>query len=300
MKSLSIIKIKHSFQALSLSLGLVVGLISSVEAQDALVFAPLPKESDIATITRSLPLANEMARILDRKVTVKYYKNYNEIIQAFLKGAVDLVQLGPLNFVALNKVTVDLQPIVSIRSARNQQSYRCVLVAPMDGLRKLDEIKQLVAPKVLLTQPLSTCGWIAADSFFADAGLTLSDYSYQYENTHDRVALALLRNEGTIGCMADFMAERFQDLGLEVLKEGPLNPMLNLSANSKNLLPAELQKLQAELLALPAEKLQTLRVGKFGFVAFDSQQMKQFTDRVETVTVKNGSLHKLLLVDETP
>ncbi|MDA3808019.1 MAG: PhnD/SsuA/transferrin family substrate-binding protein [Thiomicrorhabdus sp.] len=300
MKSSFVTKIQQNIQILAISLGFSMGIVASVEAQETLVFAPLPKESEVATITRSLPLANEMARILDRKVTVKYYKNYHEIIQAYLAGAVDIVQLGPLNYIALHKVAAGLQPIVSIRAAKNQQSYRCVLVAPLDGLAQLDEIKQIAAPKVLLTQPLSTCGWMAAEAFFADAGLTLSDYAYQSEGAHDRVALALLRNEGSIGCMADFIAERFQGLGLEVLKEGPLNPMFALISNPKKLLPTELQKLQTQLLGLSAEKLQTLGVGKFGFVVFDQQQMTQFTDRVEKLATKNEQLSELQLLDVTP
>ncbi len=267
------------FQLFSLTLAALWG--SPVKALEPLIFAPLPTENEVATIARSVPLSNEMSAILNRKVMVKYYKNYNEVLQAFVKGEVDIAQLGPLNYVALNKRTTNLQPIVSFRSAPSQESYRCVLVTPMDGVSTLQGITQVSQPRVLLTQPLSTCGWLSAEAFFADAGLSLTDYEYHYEGTHDRVALAVLRNEGTVGSVADFMAERFEGLGLKVLKEGPLNPTFTLVANPKNLLPQEVQQLQTQLLDFHGETLHSLAAAKFGFVPFDQSMMNQFTRRVD-------------------
>ncbi len=303
--------VKKNFVS-SLVFGLLMGAGLSVMAQEVqeiqslkthqnpLVFTPLPQENEAVTIARSLPLAKEMARVLGREVKVKFYQSYSDIMEAFLKEEVDIVQLTPLNYIALDSTSASFQHIAFIRSAKEQQDYRCVLVAPMDGIQNLTDLKRVEKPNVLLTQPFSTCGWVAADRFFREAGLTLSEHAVHYKGGHDSLALALLRNEGSVGCVADYIAERFEGLGLSVLKEGAPSPMPALVANSKKILPTALEALEAHLLTLPDETLNTLGLGRFGFVIFEQQQMDEFTEKVAEMNSGNRSLNTLTSLEVAP
>jgi hypothetical protein len=53
--------------------------------------------------------------------------------------------------------------------------------------------------RIALTQPLSTCGFLAASGLLREHGSDLAKNFYRYVNKHDEVAMAVVRGEFDAG-----------------------------------------------------------------------------------------------------
>jgi phosphonate transport system substrate-binding protein len=261
---------------------LVLLLIGSwqVAAEPPLIFAPLPLEKPSLTQMRNQPLVDLLARALGRPVEMRLCDNYACLIESLVQGKIDLAELGPLPFLLARDQRPELQPVASFREANGLASYRCVLVAPVDGLESLKSLGALASPpQVALTNAESTCGPTASFWLLAGHDIDLARVGAHYLGGHDAVALAVLRELYPLGGVKDSVARRFHDLGLRVLARSELMPGFVLAALPERLSGEELAALTAVLLQLSEPARAGLQNGHFGFAAFDVELF----DRVEAM-----------------
>lgn len=107
------------------------------------------------------------------------------MLDKFQPGKVDVAYLGPLPYVA--KAVWCRHTAGAFLEASGQPTYTCAIVSTNAKTR----LKSLKGVKVALTQPLSTCGYLATDGLLQQAGNTLMAQQYRYLNQHDAVALAV-------------------------------------------------------------------------------------------------------------
>lgn len=243
-------------------------------------------------MAKSLRLAQFLTEVLGRPVEPKFYSSYEAILQDLADGKLDFAELGPYNFYKLRAQAPHIKSLVFLRQYPNQESYRCVLASAIDGLPNLSSIAQTPNANVLLTQPLSTCGWFSSEYLFRQAGFDLNQYPHAYQGSHEGVALALLRKEAWIGSLADFMAQRYERLGLNVLATTPPLPPFSIVANPKavgdELWPVLIQK----MIQLDEVQTKDWGLGQYGFLPFDSRLQSEFEQMIEEMQPDLGAVHE--------
>ncbi|WPL16438.1 Phosphate-import protein PhnD precursor [Thiorhodovibrio winogradskyi] len=255
---------------------LLLGLFWQQASGQPLVFAPLPLENPSLTQMRNQPLADLLAQLLQRPVEMRLCRDHACLIDALAQGEIDLAELGPLPYLLARDRLPALQPVVSVRESDGQASYRCVLVAPVDGLQSLAPLASPDSPpKVAFTRAESTCGPSASFWLLAEHGVEPASIAATYAGGHDEVALAVLRQLFSLGGVKDSVARRFHGLGLRVLATSEPMPGFVLAARLERLTHAELARLRTTLMQLPDMQRDRLQSGRAGFTDFDASLFEQ-------------------------
>ncbi|MEA1990480.1 MAG: PhnD/SsuA/transferrin family substrate-binding protein [Pseudomonadota bacterium] len=198
-----------------------------------LYFAPLPTSNTKLNIVKSQPIAQYLGKVLQRPVKAKLYQSYDAILKDFTEGKIHFIELGPLPFLKLQSITDNYSPLVSINKQTDTSRYECVLASAIDGLQNLEELTQLHHPKVALTQPMSTCGWLVSNRLLKEQNFDLASQHFEYLGSHSKVALALMRKEFDVGGLARFIAERYQKFGLRILSTSEALPHFTLVSQAE-------------------------------------------------------------------
>ena len=223
--------------------GVSVGFTQAAET--TFTFAPLPMETSETVVGQWKPLLNYLERKLDIRLRIDYSQSNDEILEKFRAGKLDLAYLGPLPYVVLKENFPAVLPVVHFKEVNGQAAYTCAVVALTES--KL-MIKDLHSKKIALTQPLSTCGYLAADGLLRRAGTSPELNRYRYLNAHDAVALAVVRGDYDAGVLKSAIALKYKHLGLTILAETAPLPALGLVANSSRLSAETVERLRAALI----------------------------------------------------
>lgn len=218
-------------------------------AAEPLVFAPLPMEKPYTVAAQWKPLLDYLERNLGVAVQIDYSTSNDEIVDKFRAGRLDLAYLGPLPYVTLRKDFPPAEPVVIFREKDGASTYTCALVATAPHF----DSKSLRNKRIALTQPLSTCGYFAAQGMLRQQGSSLEENRYRYLGPHDEVALAVIRRDFEVGGVKTAIARKYAHLGLTVLAESPPMPGLALIANGKRLSAQRIEQIRQLLLNAPPE-----------------------------------------------
>ncbi|MDI6749065.1 MAG: PhnD/SsuA/transferrin family substrate-binding protein [Rhodocyclaceae bacterium] len=209
-------------------------------------FAPLPMENPETVVAAWKPLLDYLAEKLGVTIRIDYSTSYAELLDKFAAGKLDLAYLGPLPYVELKKRLGAAEPLVHFKEKNGESFYTCALVTNADsGLR----IERLVGKRIALTQPLSTCGYLATDGMLREKGSSLDKNRYRYLDKHDAVALAVSRGEYDAGGVKTAIARKYAHLGVVVLAESRPFPGFALVAHAGRIDPAR----RAQLVKLLSE-----------------------------------------------
>jgi len=240
--------------------GIVATLLSALSFglaqadESVLTFAPLPMELPETVVGQWRPLLGYLERKQGIKLRIDYSQSNEEILEKFRAGKLDLAYLGPLPYVVLKERFPAALPVVHFKEANGQSAYTCSIVALSEN--KL-AVRDLNNKKIALTQPLSTCGYLAADSLLRQAGANLEANRYRYHNAHDAVALAVVRGDYDAGVLKTSIGRKYAHLGLITLAETKPLPSLGLVANGNRLSADTIERLRAALV----EADSTVRTG---------------------------------------
>jgi len=222
------------------------------QAAEPLRFAPLPLENR-ETVTRQFsPLLTYLEKTQARPARFVFFDDYEDLLVAFSRNQVDLAYLGPLPYVRLRQRHPQAEPLARFLEADGGDLYRCALVAFRgDRVRIADLRHRLIG----LTQPLSTCGYLAVNGMLrAQAGFGLDQTRHRYLGSHEAVALASIAGEVAAGGMKESLARKYAGLGLEVLASTGPFPGFALVANRATLGDAGVESLRRALLQAPREE----------------------------------------------
>lgn len=243
-----------------LSVVLCVGWpVATTHATETLVFTPLPLENPETVVAQWKSMLYQIGKTLGVSIRFEYAANNGEIIDKFRDGQIDLVQLGPLSYVVLRETFGPAVPLVQFKESDGRADYTCALVAPAESKLAARDLKNplknpmnIKGRKFALTQPLSTCGYLAADSLLHQAGGALENNRYRYLGQHDAVALAVMRGEFDLGSMKTLIARKYVGLGLAVVAETAPLPGFALVANAATVSPERISQIRKLLLEADA------------------------------------------------
>ena len=243
------------------------------EIKQNITLAPLPIKNTASSIQDFLPLQTYLEENLNTSVKCIHKNSYQDIINAFKNGQIDIAYLGPLPFKALEQQYSHIKPIASIKQNNGTSSYRCVLTK-----FKNDPIDTSKPIKVALTQPLSTCGFYMTDSLLKEKlGVNLKKQKFKYLMSHSNAILSVLDGENIIAGVKDTVASQYATVGMEVVAQSKPLPGFVLVANTKTLTQKDIMKIQNSLLNIDSKTYSTWKgIFSKGFIEVDMNQYNTF------------------------
>jgi phosphonate transport system substrate-binding protein len=219
----------------------MIGVSSVCAGAEIIHFAPLPMENRETLVKQFRPMVLFLETKLGVVIEYDFSESYNELIEKFESGKVDLAYLGPLPYVELRARFERAEPLVHFNEASGKPMYTCAIVAFGDPPLNLKGLKD---HRIALTQPLSTCGYLSVNGLLQERGSDLAHNRYRYLDKHDAVALAVIRGEFDAGGVKSAIGKKYAHLGLTILAETPPLPAFALVANRAT---------------LPGEKMEAIR-----------------------------------------
>jgi phosphonate transport system substrate-binding protein len=210
-------------------------------------FAPLPMENRETLFKQNHPMALYLEKRLNVVIEFVFSDSYSEIIKKFSEGQVDLAYLGPLPYVELRAKYDKAEPLIHFNEPSGQPMYTCAIVTLADSSLQLKGLKE---SRIALTQPLSTCGYLAVSGLLSEQGSRLEDNRYVYLDKHDAVALAVVRGDFDAGGLKTAIGKKYGHLGLNIVAETAPMPGFGLVANTATMSDSTMKSLRDLLIAL--------------------------------------------------
>lgn len=185
---------------------------------------------------------------LNKKIIFDYNKQYNDVLKKFQNNKIDFTCLGPLPYIELKQRYKEAIPLVNFKNKHGQTTYTCSLISFVNNTK---------TDTVALTQPLSTCGFLAVNSLLQGQ---LKTKKFKYCNRHDLVSKKVLIGEFDLGGVKSSIAKEYYHLGIEELKKTEPFPTFALVLNSKTLSNKEILNIKKILLETKKEEYQKWNV----------------------------------------
>lgn len=279
-------KVKAFLMALVLFYGIFLG----ANEPKKLIFAPLPT-SDAQSIFQTFsPMVNYLEKTLHVKIEFHFSQSYAEFLTSLKNGEIDLAYIGPLPYVELRNTYPFVEPLVFFNESNGKPFYTCSLIAWGDAYVPLSKLNSYHS--FALTDPLSTCGYLAVWGFLNETGHNLDDQPFEYIGNHDSVALSVVKGRFDYGGVKSDIASKYAHLGIEVVAQTQPIPAFALIAETQRVSFELRQALAKVLIGVPLkERLEWGKTIKHGCSlaedkAFDSMRIMQ----LERIVKQKGSL----------
>lgn len=268
---------------LIVSIVMPIALLS--ENKKIINFSPLPITNTSKSIQDFLPLTSYLEKSLDISIKYLHYKNYQNIIDGFTTGTIDIAYLGPLPFIALQREYPHIKPIATINQKNGSSNYKCVLTK-----FKKDTIDTTKPLKVALTQPLSTCGYFMTDKLLkSNLSIELNKQKFKYYMSHTNAILSVTAGENLIAGVKDSVASRHQTIGMEIIAQSDLLPGFLLVANTKTLSNKQIEQVKQSLFNLPEESFKKWKgIFSHGFTNTDLKQYNTIEIDFDKIPLKGS------------
>jgi len=216
---------------------------------ESLRFAPLPLEDRKVIHEQFQGLASYLGEAVGLEVEMVYLNDYSEILARFRQQEIDLAYLGPLPYAILRRDFADAEPLVCFRDVTGAASYTCSLVAYGGSGLTTDDLQ---GKHIGLTQPYSTCGYLAVSEMLAEAGSSLEAdaNSYEYAGSHSSAALGVVQGRYDLAGVKTAIAQRYEHLDLQILSTSRAFPGFTLVANTRTVTAPIIGRLRKALLEL--------------------------------------------------
>ncbi|MCG8428522.1 MAG: PhnD/SsuA/transferrin family substrate-binding protein [Chromatiales bacterium] len=277
-------------QAILPAVIILLTLLGSYASARELRFAPLPLEDKKIIHEQFQGLAGFLSGKTGHKLKMVFFRDYAKIIEAFSRDEIDLAYLGPLPYVVLKKQFEAQEPVVCFRDTHGETSYTCSLVVFEDSGLELNSLQRV---HIGLTQPYSTCGYMAVSQMLEQANLSIDGdgNSFSYAGSHSKAALGVVRGEYDVAGVKTAISKRYSHMGLKTIAKSTRFPGFALIANTNTVKPEEIAAIQRALLTLApqaSEKDRKLvsRWGKQfrnGAVTPDNCNYKDVTDALTRI-----------------
>ncbi len=161
--------------------------------------------------------------------------DYEETLQAFCSGKLDLAYLGPFSYLRV-KEACGAEPVVRLNTG-GSATYRSVIMVRRDSpCRSLFDLRGKV---FAFGSPLSTSSHLMPRLMLREAGLEPGrDFVCRYFGHHDRAARAVVLGDVEACGVRDIVGARFARRGLKILARSepiPNFPLVVPEGSSKEL-----------------------------------------------------------------
>lgn len=211
-------------------------------------FSPLPMDKAPALFAQYSPMLKYLEKETGYQFKLHFSESYDDIIEKFKKGELDLIELGPLPYIRLKEKYNDAHAFLTFLSSKGKDSYTCEILTTDKNIKSLKDINEDVDIK--LTRKVSTCGYLMSEIVLRKSGKSLENLNYDYVGTHTNVLLELLIKESTVGTAKSTIADRYTHFNFTKLASSPAIPGFAFIANKKTILDEDIKNIQQALLKL--------------------------------------------------
>lgn len=200
-------------------------------------------------ISRFTPLANYIAKAIDRPVVVRVGRDYAEHIKAIGNDTIDIAYMGPSPYVEMVE-KYGKKPLLARQVIKDNPYLKGEIIVRQDSpLKTLTDLK---GKCFLFGDINSTMSYIMPEHMLEHAGVPLSSLgSYKFMEGHKNVALAVLAGTCDAGAVKREVFQEFEPKGLRALAELPL-VVDHLFVASRKLPAPMVRKLRKAFIALNA------------------------------------------------
>lgn len=247
-------------------------------------FAPLPTKKASKNIEDFLPLNSYLKKKLSVDIEYVYKKDYQDILNGFKNGTIDMAYLGPLPFISLQKEYMFARPLITFKQESGSCKYRCVLAKFKND--KFDKEKQI---KVALTQPLSTCGYLMTNILLKNNfNIDLKSQKYDYTMSHTNALISVVKGKFLIAGAKESIAKKYESLGMEIIAQSKLLPGFSLVVNTQTLSMQQIKEIEDALLKLPQKTYKSWKgITKNGIKKANLQDYNQLKVEFEIPKIGN-------------
>lgn len=258
------------------------------EQKRTIHFTPLPMQNNKKTIEKFIPLIDYLQNTLPLNIKFNYQKDYEEIINGFIDGTIDIAYLGPFPYALLKSKYEFVKPIVVFKRKDGTGNYRCAI--SKFSKDKLDLNKPI---KVALTQPESTCGYYFTNKLLKEKfSISLEDTKYNYTMSHTNALTSVMREEYLLAGSSEDIARKYESLGMEIIALSEALPGLTLVVNTKTLSLEEIDMITNALLNIPKQNYEMLGdIAKYGVAPADVSSYDIFN--IECEIPKKGNIDEI-------
>ena len=254
-------------------------------------FSPLPMDKAPKLFIQYTPMLEYLEKETGMKFKFNYSSNYDEIIEKFKKGELDIIELGPLPFVKLKDKYTDANAFLTFLTKNGEDSYTCEFLTTDKNIKTLNDINTDI--NIKLTRKISTCGYLMSEFMLRENGKSLERLNYEYIGIHSNVLLALLLEDKTAGSAKSTIVNKYKHFDFHTLKSSPPIPGFAFVANMKTISNKQIEKIQEALLKLkPLENkkdknfvLNWSENTKYGCVKTQKDSYKDIFKALETIAI---------------
>ena len=215
--------------------------------EGALRFVPLPMEDRKILLAQFRPMLGYLELTTGIELELDSYGDYETILQGLLDDRIDLAYLGPLPYVLLTERDDDFRPLVRFLNAEGESQYTCALARFGKQPARLRDVGRT---RISLTQPYSTCGYLATEELLQHVGRSLAEIAHFYAGSHSESMLSLVRGEAEIGSARTSIVRKYRHLNVEVITQSPPLPGFVLVANPRTTTEAQREAIRDALLSI--------------------------------------------------
>jgi phosphonate transport system substrate-binding protein len=164
---------------------------------------------------RYKPLANYLAKALNREVVVRIGRDYGEHINYMGKDQVDIAYLGPAAYVRMVQ-KYGKKPLLARLAVNGEPVFRGYLVTSPDS--GVNDLQSLRGKRLAFGDPRSTMSHFVPRHMMLEAGINVDMLEdYQFLGSHRNVALAVLSGMYDAGAVKEEVYDAFKAKGLKAI-----------------------------------------------------------------------------------
>lgn len=233
-----------------------------------------------SSLTFSKPFTDFLSEILTKKVSFVFIEDHRKLVDAFIKGEVDIAYIGPFPFVILlSKFGENVEPIAKVREKDGKTAYRCVLFTTIDKAKS--PIKKLA-----LTNPISTCGYVAISHLLKKRKIDIEKLEYRYIGNHEEVVKIVLAGLYDAGGVKEEVFEKFKGIGLYSIDYSDELPGFIIVANKRTVSSKDIGRMKEILIKASPETFSKFNLGRYGFVSYRKEPYENFSKMITSDMIK--------------
>ncbi len=228
------------------------------------------------------PVVEVMERVLERKVTVRYVRDFRLLEDGMKNARFDLVMARPSDYPARGLRDYGYNAVTT-----TQPDGHCLLVVKEDS--PLQTLAELKGKRFIMPEQVAYMTKFCTAEL-RDQGLPLTANDVIFVREQGAIPFALKNGLSHVGGIASYsgVAGRLQKEGLRVLHKSRPQPYLPLIAGAK--IPADkVQQLGAELSALAKTEAGSKALAAIGLRGFDTDSQQRLLDLLDWLGDKKAN-----------
>lgn len=197
---------------------------------EALKIGVIPLESPAEMHKRFTPLATYLSTELGRRTELLLSVDFEHTLKDLEEGATDVAFLTPTTYIEAAR---RFGAMLVVKALRKGKPFSHSVIAAAGG-RGINGIEDIRGKKMAFGDRMSTSSYLMPRYMLLGAGIRMEDLGgHGFLGHHDDVARAVLSGEYDAGGLAESVAKKFADQGLNVVKVSEDVPEFNICASRK-------------------------------------------------------------------